>query len=94
MAILSDLAAEKDVRPPSKPVITQTIEEFLASSRPQDRIMLVFIGHALDVNDQPYLVPIEGEMSVPESLIPLQWVFDRLAGCSAAEGAHCRHLPD
>ena len=23
--------------------------------------MLVFVGHALDVNDQPYLVPIEGE---------------------------------
>jgi hypothetical protein len=85
MAILSDLAAEKGAQPPSKPIITQMVEQFLGASRPQDRLMLVFVGHALDVNDQPYLVPIEGELGALESLIPLQWVYDRLAACPARQ---------
>jgi hypothetical protein len=84
VAILSDLA-DREARPPVKSTIEQTIEQFLTTSRPQDRIMLVFVGHAVDVDDQPYLVPIEGELNNKNSLIPLSWLYDRLAACSARQ---------
>jgi predicted Zn finger-like uncharacterized protein len=85
VTILSDLASEKEARPPRKPIIEQTIEHFLATSRPQDRIVLVFVGHALDLDELPYLAPIEGELSNKETLIPLQWLYDRLAACPARQ---------
>jgi hypothetical protein len=85
ITILSDLAAEKEARPPLKSIIEQTIERFLGTTRPQDRILLVFVGHALDLDEQPYLVPIEGELSNKDSLIPLQWLYDRLAACPARQ---------
>ena len=37
------------------------------------------------VGDDTYLVPIEGEMDYAETLIPLKWVYDKLAGCKARQ---------
>lgn len=68
-----------------KPVIEKTISDFLATSRPQDRIMILFTGHAVEVEDEPYLVPIEGELGVKDTLIPLKWVYDQLAKCKARQ---------
>jgi hypothetical protein len=82
--VLSD-AANRDPRPPIKPMIEQTVERFLATGRRQDRIVLVFVGHAVEFDDGPYLVPLEGELTVKESLIPLRWLFERLATCPARE---------
>jgi hypothetical protein len=84
ICVLSD-AALRDPRPPIKPIVEGTIERFLATCRPQDRIMLVFVGHALDADDQAYLVPLEGELAVKGSLIPVNWLFDRLAACPARQ---------
>src|SRR5437660_1660126 len=53
--------------------------------RRQDCIMLVFVGHAVEFDDDPYLVPLEGELTVKESLIPLRWVLDRLLACPARQ---------
>ncbi len=83
--VLSDAVAGKEARAPVKPIIEQTIERFLATSRRQDRIVIVFVGHAVDLDDQPYLVPLEGEFAVKESLIPLKWLYDRLATCPARQ---------
>jgi hypothetical protein len=83
--ILSDAVQGKEARAPVKPVIEQTIERFLATCRRQDRIILVFVGHAVDIDDQAYLVPLEGELTVKESLIPLKWLYDRLATCPARQ---------
>jgi hypothetical protein len=83
--VLSDAAPGKEARAPVRPVIEQTIERFLTTCRPQDRAMLVFVGHAVDVDDQPYLVPLEGELSVKETLIPLKWLYDKLATCPARQ---------
>src|SRR5207253_7970214 len=72
MAELSDAAPSNMARPPVKALIEKSITDYLASSRPQDRILLVFIGHAVDVDDGVYLAPIEGELENKETLIPLK----------------------
>jgi hypothetical protein len=83
--VLSDALRGQDHPPPLKPIVEQTIERFLGTCRPQDRIMLVFVGHALDLDGQPYLVPLEGDLTDKESLIPLKWLYDRLATCPARQ---------
>ena len=83
--VLSDAVYGKEARPPVKPIIEQTVERFLATCRRQDRIVLVFVGHAVEIDDEPYLVPLEGELTAKETLIPLKWLYDRLATCPARQ---------
>jgi hypothetical protein len=68
-----------------KSVIETTIRDFLESSRAQDRVMIVFAGHGASVEDKSYLVPIDGKVQEPESLVPLKWVYDQLASCKAQQ---------
>jgi hypothetical protein len=75
--------ARSAARPPLKPVIEQTVTDFLQTSRSQDRILLLFIGHVVDLEGEVYLVPVEGEQGKKESLIPLKWLYDKLAACPA-----------
>src|SRR5262249_40795725 len=79
---LSD-AAKVDAHPTTKPVIEKTLMDFLNSSRVQDRIIVTFTGHAVEIGDDSYLVPLEGELTNKESLIPLKWVYDQLGKCKA-----------
>ena len=82
---LSDEAGKGKKRTPLKPVIQETIHKFLAESRAQDRILLFFIGHAVEIENQGFLVPIEGELDNPSTLIPLKWFFDELEQCPARQ---------
>jgi hypothetical protein len=81
---LSD-TARKDPRPPMKSVIEQTLTSFLDTSRAQDRILVFFIGHSVEIGDEPYLVPIEGELDNAATLIPLKWVYEQLSKCKARQ---------
>jgi hypothetical protein len=72
-------------RPPLKPVIEQTITEFLSTCRPQDCILLLFLGHVKLIDDEGYLVPLEGEMGNKNTLIPLQWLYGKLKECKARQ---------
>ena len=47
--------------------------------------MIVFVGHAIEIDEQPYLVPLEGELAAKETLIPLKWLYDQLAACPARQ---------
>jgi hypothetical protein len=71
--------------PPLKPVVEGAIENFLKESRAQDRILVVFSGHAVEKDGEAYLVPIEGEFDEPTTLIPLKSVYEKLAKCPAQE---------
>ncbi len=82
IAHLSDGAKENPV-PPVKAVIESTVTGFLKTSRKQDRIMLVFVGHAIENDGQVYLAPIEGDLTDPTSLIPLKWLYTELETCLA-----------
>jgi hypothetical protein len=85
MAHLSDAAGRGQARPPMRPVVEKTLTDFLDSSRAQDRVLVFFIGHAALAGNDAYLVPIDGELDNPASLIPLRWVYDRLAACKARQ---------
>jgi hypothetical protein len=78
---LSDGA--KNPQPTLKAVIESTITEFLDTAREQDRIVLLFAGHAVDIEKEAYLVPLDGDMSDAKTLIPLQWLYDKVAKCPA-----------
>ncbi len=86
IALLSDDAGPKwGARAPTKTVIEKTLTNFLESSRSQDRILVFFFGHAVEVNGEPYLAPIEGELDQAQTLIPLKWVYEQLAKCKARQ---------
>jgi hypothetical protein len=84
IAHLSDVA-RTDARPPMKPVIEQTLSSFVTASRAQDRVLVVFVGHSVEIGDEPYLVPIEGELDNAATLIPLKWVYEQLSKCKARQ---------
>lgn len=92
ITLLSDSSSSDSKSPiptephaPLKPVIETTVTDFLNGSRAQDRIVILFIGHAVEVEDHPYLVPIEGEFANKESLIPLTWLYDAMSKCKARQ---------
>jgi Caspase domain len=85
MAQLSDGAAKGQARSPMKPVIEKSLTKFLEESRPQDRILVFFIGHGVAIDGEMYLAPIEGELSNAASLIPLKWVYEQMAKCPARQ---------
>jgi hypothetical protein len=45
----------------------------------------MFIGHAIAIKDECFLVPIEGELTVKETLIPLTWLYQELSKCPAQQ---------
>lgn len=83
--IVSDVGPEQEVIPPLKSVIESAISQFCSTSRAQDRIMIFFVGHAVERDGQPFLVPLEGEFENKQTLIPLGWVYQRLAECPARQ---------
>jgi hypothetical protein len=86
IALLSDEAGPKwGPRAPTKTIIEKTLTNFLDSSRPQDRILVFFFGHAVELGDDGYLAPIEGELDRAETLIPLKWFYEQLAKCKARQ---------
>jgi hypothetical protein len=85
MAHLSDAAEKGQARAPMKPVIQKTLTDFLETSRAQDHILVFFIGHAVAVGDDAYLVPIEGELDNADTLIPLKWVYEQMEKCKARQ---------
>ena len=70
---------------PLRSVIEGTITQFLDTSRAQDRIVFLFCGHAMEKKGKTYLVPLEGDLDEVESLIPLDWLYEKLGACKAQE---------
>lgn len=83
--VLSDTTDKKDFRPPTKPVLSDGIDKFCATSREQDRILIYFGGHAVLVDGKPYLVPVEGEPDNPDTMIPLADVYAKIAASKAQQ---------
>jgi hypothetical protein len=87
VAHLSDDSFPKDGTPraPTKTVIEMTLTNFLNGSRAQDRIMVFFIGHSVELGDDVYLAPMEGELDRAATLIPLKWLYEQMAKCKARQ---------
>ena len=71
--------------PPLKSVIEKAVTEYCASSRAQDRIVFVFLGHMVLLGENAFLVPLEGDFGVAESLIPLKWLYEQFEKCKARQ---------
>jgi hypothetical protein len=82
---LSDSLPSGAARPPLKSSIEATVSDCLDTSRAQDRVLILFVGHAVELGENAYLVPIEGELTDSRTLIPLTWIYDRLAKCKARQ---------
>ena len=85
MVEVSDASRGAQAVPPLKTVIEQTVQEFVEGCRAQDRVLLAFSGHAVVLDDVPYLVPLEGELTVKETLLPLSWLLDQVGKCKARQ---------
>ncbi len=72
-------------KPLIKPVFEKTLAGFLGDSRPQDRILVAFIGHAVILEKKAFLVPFEGNIEETQTLVPLETVFEKLKGCKAQQ---------
>jgi Caspase domain len=83
---LSD-GAPRDAHPPLKTVMETAIVDFLNSARAQDRVVLLFAGHATEIEKEAYLVPFEAPVrdADPKELISLSWLYDRLKECQARQ---------
>jgi hypothetical protein len=94
---LSDGAPGAAAKPTLKPIIESTITQFLETCRPQDRIMFVFTGHAIELEKELFLVPLEGDLDDKKTLIPLKSVMDQLEKCRAQQKVFlvdvCRYDP-
>src|SRR5262249_3467428 len=95
IVFLSDKAPKST--PPAKEVIELNVKNYLESRKPHDRVVLLFIGHGVDIGDKPYLVPVEGEKDNAETWIRLEWFFKKLQKCRARQKLFvvdvCRYDP-
>lgn len=81
----SRLGANAATRPMIKPVILDSVAKFCETSRGQDHIVVYFGGHAFAKDGVAYLVPMEGDLSEPETLIPLKDFWAKLQACPAQQ---------
>jgi hypothetical protein len=88
--LLSDTARpDKGAADPPVPVrnvVVGAYEQFFATSRAQDRVVVYFGGHALEVGGKAYLAPLDGDPDDPEpTLIPVADFYDKLKACKATQ---------
>ena len=81
--VLQDAGAKP--RPMLKPTIEQAVEQFCATSRPQDRVTIYFGGHATEVEGKAYLVPVDGDLTDAATLIPLADFWAKVKACPAQQ---------
>jgi hypothetical protein len=86
IAFLSDAAQTPfKVHPPIKTTIEGTITEFLSTSRARNRIVLLFVGHAVEINGEVYIASIESDLTSIAGMIPLKWLYQQLEQCKAQQ---------
>ncbi len=82
---VSDIAPAGKERPPLRSLIQDSVTAFLTSCRAQDRILLFFVGHGTEIENEVYVMPIEGELENKATAIPLKWFYDQLEKCKARQ---------
>ena len=82
---LTDSDILQTAMPPQKGVVEGAIKEFCEGSRAQDRIILLWSGHAADIDGKTYLIPVEGDKDTKETCIPLAWVYEQLGKSKARQ---------
>ena len=85
----SQLYVVQDLGPTARPMLKPTIEDackqFCETSRAQDRVLIYFGGHAVEIGDKAYLVPVDGDLEDVASLIPLDDFWAKIKSCPAQQ---------
>ncbi len=96
--VLSDTAPPLDLQTPMKNVVMGTYQQFFETSRPQDRIVVYFGGHAVEKDGKAFLAPMEAEPDDVATLIPLDEFYANLTTCKATQKVMiwdvCRFNPE
>ena len=50
-----------------------------------DRVLILFAGHAVEIEKEAYLIPYEGNKDEAKTLISLSWVYNQLAKSKARQ---------
>jgi hypothetical protein len=85
VGLLSDGAPERMAQAPTAEVIRATVARFLDTSRAQDRILLLLIGHVVEIENEPMLIAIDGAPDSKDEAIPLKWFYEQLSACKARQ---------
>ncbi len=83
--VLADVFTGQNNTLPLKPVLQGTYASFLATSRPQDRIVIYFSGHVLYRNGTAYIAPIEADPDDLTTFIPLNEFYSQVQECRATQ---------
>ena len=70
---------------PTRALVEKACAEFLTTSRPQDRVLILFIGHIVTLDDKNFLAGLDGDLSDKSTLISLDWLYEKLAQCKARQ---------
>jgi hypothetical protein len=82
--ILSD-TAPKDARAMLRPIMRDAYTQFCATSRAQDRVLIYYGGHAVAKDGKAYLVPVDGDLTDPATLLPLDDLWAKVQACPAQQ---------
>ncbi len=95
--VLSDTLAA-DAHLPTKDVLAKALDAFCATTRTQDRIVIYFGVHAVEQDGKAFVVPLDGDPTAPETLLPVADVYAKLQGLKAAQKVViwdvCRRNPE
>lgn len=95
--VLSDIGPPTETRAPFKNVLAETFQKFFDSSRAQDRLLVYYGGHAVEIEGKAYLIPIEGDLEDPATLMPVADFYTKLAASPAQQKVViwdvCRYNP-
>ena len=81
--LLHDGAEEGRYRP-SRGNIERQVDAVLKIASPGDLVVLGFSGHGTEIGGRMYIVPGDGNLEDPATLVSLDDMYDRLRECAAA----------
>jgi hypothetical protein len=82
--VLTDSEA-KPAALPTRAVVMGAVKSFCETSRAQDRVVLVFAGHAFEKDGKAFVAPLEGDPADGESLVAVAEVYAMLSESKAAQ---------
>ncbi|QGJ69316.1 Hypothetical protein PBC10988_9890 [Planctomycetales bacterium 10988] len=82
--LMHDQAVDRK-RQPSKDTIERTLKVILSLAGEKDTILVAFAGHGLHLGNESYFCPLNADPSNRNSLLSVQWVYDELLECDAAQ---------
>jgi formylglycine-generating enzyme required for sulfatase activity len=81
--LLHDQAADPQYRP-YKSCIERQLEVVLKLAEPNDIVVVAFSGHGVHLDGKSYICPVDSRLREPQSLIPLNTLYQQLEQSAAA----------